>query len=187
MHKMHVDPYAGPLPPIYYDQVQPNAYDYLQNPNPPENYEQRGYPQWKEQSEPKGPMPPMLGGMGPSPMGNPGMGHYENRPMPPAPVHGDYPMMKPPSEPYLVSNIQNPPVNVVQRISGIIKSQLRDLQSILSYAEKKTNEERLKKERSRSRSRERERMRGQREHREWNCPKCAFLNFDFRDRCKKCN
>lgn len=24
-------------------------------------------------------------------------------------------------------------------------------------------------------------------HREWNCIKCAFLNFDFRDRCKRCN
>jgi hypothetical protein len=82
---------------------------------------------------------------------------------------------------------------VVQRLAGIIKSQLAVLQSAMIYADKKTYEERLKKERSRSRSRDRgrrhsrEREHHHREHREWNCPKCAFLNFDFRDRCKRCN
>lgn len=79
----------------------------------------------------------------------------------------------------------NPPVNVVQRISGLIKSQLSQLRSILSYADKKTHEERLKKERERSRSREKHERR--KERREWDCPKCSYLNFDFRDRCKKCN
>ena len=72
----------------------------------------------------------------------------------------------------------------MQRIAGIVKSQQSALHSILSYVDKKTGEERVRRERSRSRSREQERKR---EHREWNCVKCNFLNFDFRDRCKRCN
>lgn len=124
IHKLHIDPYSNPLPPLYYDPVQPNTYDYLQNNNPPETYEQRPYSQWREQSEPKGPMPPMNPSMGPSPIVAPGMGHYESRPIPPPP-HGDYQISKQSGEPYLMSSLHNPPVNVVQRISGIIKSQLR--------------------------------------------------------------
>lgn len=51
------------------------------------------------------------------------------------------------------SGPSHPQVNVVQRISGLIKSQLNTLQSILSYVDKKTNEEKMKRDRSRSRSR----------------------------------
>lgn len=49
----------------------------------------------------------------------------------------------------------SPQVNVVQRISGLIKSQLNSLQGILAYVDKKTHEERMKRDRSRSRSRDR--------------------------------
>jgi hypothetical protein len=89
-----------------------------------------------------------------------------------------------PKEPFVMGQSGPPPqLNVVQRISAMIKSQLPQLQAVLAYADRKTNEERQKKDRSRSRSRERQ----PRPHREWNCAKCGYLNFDFRDRCKKCN
>lgn len=89
----------------------------------------------------------------PSPIG--AMPHYEMRP----PMHHEpYPPqqqplkggMQPP-EGFQSQQQQPPPlppqVNVVQRISGIIKSQLGYLQSIMLYAERRTQEEKNKKER----------------------------------------
>ena len=68
--------------------------------------------------------------MGPSSgVGNPG-GHFDVRGMQ---SHGEYQGVKQMPEPYMPVN--NPPqMNVVQRISGLIKSQLSLLQGIISYA-----------------------------------------------------
>jgi hypothetical protein len=168
--KPHPDPYASV--PLYYEPQNP--YEYPHNPNPPtENYDRPYPPSWGRESEPK-----MMSSMAPSPHS-----HYDPR-MP----HSEYVPPKPMTDSYgPVGGPLGPQVNVVQRISGLIKSQLSMLQGILSYVDKKTNEERQKRDRSRSRSRDRERPERRREHREWNCVKCNFLNFDFRDRCKKCN
>lgn len=85
----------------------------------------------------------------------PGMPHYDMRP----PMHHE---PYPPQPQTLKGNMQPPEgfqpqqqpppslppqVNVVQRISGIIKSQLSYLQSIMLYADRRTQEERNKKER----------------------------------------
>jgi hypothetical protein len=54
----------------------------------------------------------------------------------------------------MISTAQvSPQMNIVQRLSGIIKSQLNVLQGIMRYTEKKSTEEKQKRERSRSRSR----------------------------------
>lgn len=91
---------------------------------------------------------PLNNNMGPSPIQNPPNipSHFEGRPMASGGGHGDFPSGKQLGEPYMIqTNSQvNPPVNVnvnvVQRISGLIKSQLNQLQAILSYADKKTQE-----------------------------------------------
>jgi hypothetical protein len=120
-------------------------------------------------------------------MGSQPMPHYDVRNMPG--THLEY--QPKPIDNYAPPPTQPPPsqINIVHRLSGIIKSQLPFLQQIMIYADKKTKEERVKKDRSRSRSRDRvvRRTSKEREHREWNCPRCAFLNFDFRDMCKRCN
>lgn len=181
MHMMEGN-YPPPPMPVYYDPSQPYDFAPPQSNPPSEPYDNR-YGNWRDPSESKAPLmmnPPI------PPM------HFDMRP----PIHHDYPPQPPknslPPESFPQQQQPLPPqVNVVQRISGIVKSQLSYLQSIMLYADRKTQEERNKKERERDRSRSRSRDRAprppQRFHREWNCIKCAFLNFDFRDRCKRCN
>jgi len=76
-----------------------------------------------------------MGGMNMGPSGhNTPVGHFDVRGMQ---GHGDYQGSKPMPESYMPPPT-NPPLppqmNVVQRISGLIKSQLSVLQGILSYA-----------------------------------------------------
>jgi hypothetical protein len=144
--KPHPDHYSS-LPPHYYE-PQNNGFEYPPNNNPPDNYD-RSYPPpvWGRESEPK-----IMSSMAPSPHS-----HYD-----PRMTHQDFVPPKPIGEAYGVPPVGpvpvpvGPQVNVVQRISGLIKSQLSVLQGILSYADKKTIEERQKKERSRSRSRDKQ-------------------------------
>jgi hypothetical protein len=81
--------------------------------------------------------------------------HYDMR----QPMHHDSYQPQPKSEgfPQQQGQQTQPQVNVVQRISGIVKSQLSYLQSIMLYADRKTQDEKNKKERERSRSRSRDR------------------------------
>lgn len=70
------------------------------------------------------------------------MPHFDVRP----PMHHDpYPPQIPKNSlqpdnfnPPQTGPIQAPQVNVVQRISGIVKSQLSHIQSIMLYADRKT-------------------------------------------------
>lgn len=129
--KMHMleGSYPPPPMPVYYDPSQPYEFAPPPQQNPPsEPYDNR-YANWREASESKQPMmmnppiPPPIGGM-----------HYDMRPQlhhepyPPAPKAEGF--QQPPPLP--------PQVNVVQRLSGIIKSQLSYLQSIMLYADRKT-------------------------------------------------
>lgn len=84
-----------------------------------------------------------------------------------------------------------PQLNVVQRISNLIKSQLPRPQAIMSQVPSKYNSRvqlpsKRHHSRSRSRSKERNRKNSDSSH-DWLCRKCSFSNFDWRDNCKKCN
>jgi hypothetical protein len=85
------------------------------------------------------------------PIPPPGMAHYDMRP----PMHHEPYLPQQPKGGLQSEGFQPQPqlpqlppqVNVVQRISGIIKSQLSYLQSIMLYADRRTQEEKNKKER----------------------------------------
>lgn len=194
MPKMHLDNYQSTLPPNYEYLQNNNSYDFMPTgnnsgpPPVPDNFD-RSYPipppNWRDPSESSKPM--SMGNINMAntsnqSMNNTNSGHFDMRGMQ---GHSEYQSSKNMGESFVHQSNNPPQINVVQRISGLIKSQLSMLQSILVYVEKKTIEERQKKERSRSRSRDKDEKK--REHKEWICPKCKFLNFDFRDECKKCN
>ena len=80
-----------------------------------------------------------------------------------------------------------PPMTVVQRISGIIKSQYPMLQAIMSrVSSSKYNcvqiaEPKRHQALSRSRSRSKERRRkGSDPSHDWLCRRCSFSNYDWR-------
>lgn len=135
--KMHSDAYQSTMPPLY-DYMQNNsAFDYLPPSSAPgisDNFD-RSYPPptWRDPSDSSKPPVNQMSIASPA-LGNSG-NHFDARGIQ---NHNDYPGGKPVQDPYM-SGAPPPQMNVVQRISGLIKSQLNVLQSILIYAEKKSS------------------------------------------------
>ena len=70
--------------------------------------------------------------------------HYDVRSMPPSSIEYQ-PVMVDKSYSNQPPPMPNQPMNVIQRISGIIKSQIAPLHAIMHYIDRKTIEEKLKK------------------------------------------
>jgi hypothetical protein len=138
LNKMHLEGYNPPPMPVYYDGPQPYEFAPPQPPNPGSEggYDNR-FSNWREVSEPKNTilMNPTI-----PPLNS--LSHYDVRQS----MHHDPYPPQPPKTSIQSENfnsaqpgqIQGPQVNVVQRISGIVKSQLSFIQSIMLYADRKT-------------------------------------------------
>lgn len=114
------------------------------------------------------------------------------------------------------SSEQQPSITLLQRLSALIKSQLPHLQGMsMGVTDYRRPHDDLYRRRSRSRSRDRDRDRNRRSPpqmrrrdnsrspprlpmssggggnssggMDWLCPKCSFSNYEWRDRCKRCN
>ena len=147
---MHIDNY-NPSIPMYYDHLQQQPYEYPNNNTPgqqtSDNFE--GRYNWREVSEAKA----IMMSMGNSMPNMPNMSNMPNMPnlpnMPSMPIydsrssqhhHEMFAAQPKPNESYLGPQPPQfqPQINVVQRISGIVKSQLSFLQSAMHFVEIKS-------------------------------------------------